>query len=437
MDVRGQRATVMGLGRFGGGAAAARFLAECGAEVTITDLLTAEQLGDALALVSDVSVGHWRLGEHRLDDFCGADLVVVNPAVKPDNPFVAAARDAGAVLTSELELFLRACPSRQVIGVTGSNGKSTTAAMTAGIFKAAGRRAWLGGNIGISLLDCLPDIGTDDVVVLEMSSFQLARVAHDAPWPAAAIVTNCTPNHLDWHPSWGAYRAAKQRLLQHLPECGAAIFDPHDVELAGWCSLVRGRIAEPFEPRRLPKLFVPGEHNRRNAALAARAAAEFGVPEDAIRRGLAMYAGLPHRLELVAEHAGQRFYNDSKATTPEAVAASLAAFDEPVWLLAGGVDKRNDLQPLAAVIAGHCAGAALFGQCSEQLLAAIRGIDPGLPAAALPNLDDAFGWCTAHSTPGEVVLLSPGCASFDQYANYSLRGIHFSELARGRAAVKS
>ena len=286
----------MGLGRHGGGLAAARYLAEQGAVVTVTDLADAAALAESLSALADVPIAQFHLGGHRETDFIFPDLIVVNPAVRPDSPWVAA-RAASAQITSEIELFLAACPA-PVIGVTGTAGKSTTASMIAAIIRAAGRPVWLGGNIGRSLLGELPRIGPDDRVVLELSSFQLHWLSEAARWPRWGVLTNFAPNHLDWHGSVERYRAAKQRLLDHAEDCPS--WDDCD----------------------LPPLSVPGRHNRANAALAAGAACAAGADRAAVERGLADFAALPHRLEFAAEIAGRTFYDDSKATTPEAAIAA-------------------------------------------------------------------------------------------------------------------
>ncbi len=175
-----------------------RGTALAGAEVTVTDLADEPALAESIAQLGDVRIAKYALGRHHEEDFRTAEIVVVNPAVKPGNRFVQIARQAGAKITSETELFLDACPAT-VIGVTGTVGKSTTAAMTAAILQAGGRRTWLGGNIGHSLLADLPEIGREDFVVLEMSSFQLHWLSDEARWPGMAVVTNCAANHLDWH----------------------------------------------------------------------------------------------------------------------------------------------------------------------------------------------------------------------------------------------
>ncbi len=204
--------TILGLGRHGGGVAAARYYALAGAIVRVTDLADADALRESLDRLADVPIAKFTLGRHEEDDFRDADVVVVNPAVRPGNSFVELAQRTGAMITSEIELFLDACPA-QVIGITGTVGKSTTASMLAAIMKESGKTTWLGGNIGHSLLAELPQISAHDVVVLELSSFQLHWLSERTHWPRGAVVTNCSPNHLDWHGSYENYMAAKRRLL--------------------------------------------------------------------------------------------------------------------------------------------------------------------------------------------------------------------------------
>ena len=228
-----QRATIMGLGHFGGGAAAARWLATQGAIVTVTDLADEQTLAAALQSLADAKISAFHLGGHREEDFRQADLVVVNPAVRPHppNPWLAIARENGARLTTEIDLFLEECPAA-AIGVTGSNGKSTTAAMIAAILQADGRRTWLGGNIGGSLLDRLDEIRPDDGVVLELSSFQLWYLRPETRVPHIGVITSFSPNHLDWRASMDEYAAAKQILLQRQRSDDLAVLNTHDPRLA-------------------------------------------------------------------------------------------------------------------------------------------------------------------------------------------------------------
>lgn len=429
MRFHGCRVTVMGLGHFGGGVAAARWLARQGAAVTVTDLADEKTLADALAGLADVPIAACHLGGHWQDDFRNADLVVVNPAVRPGNPFVRIAADAGVRRTTELGLFTDAFPGR-IIGVTGSNGKSTTAAMTAAILQAARRRTWLGGNIGGSLLERLPEMTADDWAVLEISSFQLWHLPPGVRMPEVAVVTNCSANHLDWHRSYEEYVAAKQRILTWQKSDGLAVLNTLDPEVAGWEHLVRGRRVPLAACGQIPELPVPGQHNRINAACAATAAMAIGCGAEAVCAGLKSFAPLPQRLEPIAVIAGRRFYNDSSATTPESTIAALETLEVPIWLLAGGGDKGADVRPLAAAIVRNAAGAAFYGTVRHTLYREVVKRLPSFPCTAVETLADALCWCWERSRPGEAIVLSPACSSHDQFQNYHQRGLTFVALVR-------
>lgn len=423
----------MGLGHFGGGVAAARWLACQGARVTVTDLANQATLADALASLADVPIEQFHLGEHREDDFRNTDLVVVNPAVRPGNRFVQTARDARVPITTEIELFSSHCPGR-IVGVTGSNGKSTTAAMTAAILQAAGRRTWLGGNIGGSLLEQLPEITADDWVVLELSSFQLAYMRPETPMPHVAILTNCTPNHLDWHGRYQDYVAAKQRMLQGQRPDDLAVLNTFDPEVGSWFPQVRGLRVPLVSLDSLPKLPVPGQHNRTNAACAATAALAVGCDAQAVEVALTSFSPLPQRLEQVALIDGRRFVNDSSATTPESTIVALQSVPGPIWLLAGGADKGSDFHPLTAAIDRHAAGAAFFGKVRNTLHSQVLAERPDFPSTVTETMAEALAWCWRHSQPGAAILLSPACSSHDQFQNFRQRGERFTELVQQLSA---
>jgi len=429
MQFDSRRVTIMGLGHFGGGVAAARWLARQGAVVTITDLADKHVLADSLAALDGVPVAAMHLTGHREEDFRTADWVVVNPAAPPGNRFVQLARDSGARLTSEVELFLRGSRAR-IIGVTGSNGKSTTAAMIQRIIESDGRRAWLGGNIGRSLLGDLDRIGPDDWVVLELSSFQLWYSSPDVRMPQMAVVTNCSPNHLDWHGTYEHYVAAKQRILVNQTADDLAVLGPADPEVGSWEPVVRGRRLPPVCDDLIPPLLVPGEHNRCNAVCAATAAAGVGCSREAIRRGLRTFSALPGRLDPLGQIAGRRFYDDSAATTPEGTIAALEASQRPLWLLAGGSDKGLGFDKLAAAIGRSASGAAFYGATGRLLRDRVAASAPDFPSAVVETMARALDWCWRRSRPGDCIVLSPACASHDQFQNFQSRGAKFRELVR-------
>lgn len=420
----------MGLGRHGGGIAAARWLAEQGAIVTVTDQADEEFLAESLAALRDVPIANFHLGCHREADFTDPDLIVVNPAVKPNSGFVAAARAAEVPLTSEMELFLERCPGN-IIGVTGSNGKSTTSAMIAAILSAEGRCTWLGGNIGRSLLPQLDCMTADDWIVLELSSFQIWWLSDRVRWPEIAVVTNCTPNHLDWHGDFAAYKIAKQRLLKLQSANGVAVVNSADPVTRDWHRLCRGRVVLVEGDNDMTPLTVPGEHNRRNAACAAAAAEAAGCSRGAIRRALAEFAGLPYRLELVAEIQGRRFYNDSMATTPESVMAAIDTFPDGAWFLVGGYDKGFDYAPLADKLACKTRGVACFGAARYKIAALIeRQSMPRCVCESFDTMNEALAWCWSQARADEAIVLSPACASYDQFRDYRHRGETYAALVR-------
>jgi UDP-N-acetylmuramoylalanine--D-glutamate ligase len=427
MNLGGRRATIMGLGRHGGGVAAARYCALGGAAVTVTDLADERALTQSLAELQNLLIARLTLGHHDPEDFRAAEIVVVNPAVRPENEFVEIARKCGATITSEIELFLDACPA-QVVGVTGTVGKSTTAAMLATILQAAGRRVWLGGNIGNSLLGDLQSMHLGHIVVLELSSFQLHWLTEDTHWPVGAIVTNCSPNHLDWHRDFVHYAAAKQRLVAHLPADGSIVLNTFDGEVTQWKQLCCCAAGEPWELNEIPSLRVPGKHNRVNAACAAGMAQAMGIKDEIVVEALAEFSGLPHRLAMVADIRGRRFYNDSKSTTPQATFAALCAVEDPMWLLLGGAMRPIDLSEVVKRAIRKAKGVALFGEAAPLLAAAFRRADPRFPCCWPGSFDGALKWCFGNSRPGEAIVLSPGFPSTDQYRDFAHRGEEFARI---------
>jgi UDP-N-acetylmuramoylalanine--D-glutamate ligase len=422
-DLRDLRVTVMGLGRFGGGAGVARWLAEQGARVVVTDLLDAQSLAGSLeplaGLVAQRRV-ELHLGGHDERDFSACDLVVANPAVpRPwKNRYLRAAVAADVAVTTEIRLLIERLDRRRVIGVTGTAGKSTTTAMIHHILTRAGLSSHLGGNIGGSLLDTLGVIEPDHRVVLELSSAMLYWLGEDAEtwghtgWsPHVAAITNLRPNHLDWHGT-----------LEHYAECKRGIFRyqaPGDPALDG-ADLDEG---PPI------RLAIPGGHNQANARLAVAAAcAAAGLAAGQAADALRDFGGLAHRLQLVCEHGDLRFYNDSKATTPQATCLAVDAFDDAsaVHVLAGGYDKKIDLSAIVE-LAPRVAGLYTIGTTGRRLAEAVAGDGH---AEYCESMEAAAARAYRRMNAGDVLLLSPGCASWDQFENYEQRGDAFCTWVR-------
>jgi UDP-N-acetylmuramoylalanine--D-glutamate ligase len=486
----GTRVTVMGLGRFGGGLGVARFLAQRGCDVLVTDLAHEEALAEPLAelkpFVDDGSV-RLRLGGHNVSDFTDTDLVVASPAVpRPrQNRFLRAASAAGVPITTEVRLGLenlnpsgfsaRPAPGPgepHVVGITGTAGKSTTAAMVHASLNALGVRAELAGNIGRSLLD--EDLrgavtsGSVEVLVLELSSAQLFWLGHDVgyigaePWGCdTAVVTSFTPNHLDWHEDMLDYEACKQQLLFGTRSSRKPALIVLGPGVSAWRDAVPGLfddIASLADARdaagRLvvservledgaiagTRTALPGAHNTMNACLAAIAAhlaCDRRHDPAACFEHAAAFPGLPHRLNLVhTSAAGVRAFDDSKCTTPGGTALAVGAFNDPgdVVLIAGGYDKGVDLSPMFAS-AARCALVCTIGATGNGIAAGVEAA--GGAALRCKTLERAAE--AAAKRAGEllnagrepVVLLSPGCASWDQFKNYEQRGDRFARLIEG------
>jgi UDP-N-acetylmuramoylalanine--D-glutamate ligase len=449
----GKKVLVMGLGRFGGGVDAVRFAANAGARVVVTDKATPEQLRDSIGQVSDLADIEFHLGRHDAEDFATADMIVANPAVPPNNEFLQVARRHGRIVTSQIGLFFQSCPS-PIIGITGANGKSTTTSLTAHLLDKARPRAsrdaygkvWLSGNIGDRpLLTILDQITPRDLVVLEISSFQVEQLMEVRKAPKVSLLTNLTPNHLDRYGTFEAYCAAKEGLFkfQALDTAGPAIsiFNAEDEVARTWFRKYqgqRGRTCLQFcaddVPAELQAVYaLPGRANRSNLAAAMTIAKCFGATEQSIRDGLAEFKALPDRLQMVGDRNGVRWYNDSKATTPEGTMVALAAFECPKILIAGGYDKHTPFGELGKTIAGSAKAVILIGQTAKQIADAIHNASEngrGVEVHFAGSLAEAVEVANRLAASGDVVLLSPACASYDMFENYQQRGRLFAELVQ-------
>ena len=423
----GQRVTVMGLGRFGGGVGVTRWLAGQAARVTVSDQAGPEQLGESVAALAGLDV-ELHLGGHDEADFTGCELLVANPAVPFDSPYLALARRAGAELTTEINLFCQRCPA-PVVGITGSAGKSTTTAMT-GCVLAGARTTHVGGNIGVSLLERLGEIRPGHVVVLELSSFQLSYLPLLGRSPQVAVVTNLHPNHLDRHRDMAEYAEAKKNVFR-FQSPGDVLILNGDEAVADWAGEAPGRVELFSAGDEAFPLKVPGRHNQANAQAAWAAARQFGVAREAAAAALADFAGLPHRLQLVAKRDGVAYYNDSKSTTPAGALAALASFPPgKAVVIAGGYDKRVELSGLCEALAGRAKAVVATGQTGEQIARAVEAAGKGGPVivARAGDLAEAVGAARRLAASGDVVLLSPACASYDQFRDYQQRGEAFTRL---------
>lgn len=437
------RVGVLGLARSGVGAA--RLLCARGCEVELFDQLLPEEHAEDVRLL-EAGGATLRLGAHdpaRLDHL---DLLVKSPGVRADIPFLAETARRGVTVISELELAFLAARG-PVLAVTGTNGKSTTTAWAGDMLREADLPVQVVGNIGRPFSEGVRE-NPDAVFACEVSSFQLENVRTFRP--RAALLLNFTPDHLDRHGSLDAYLAAKLRLFDRQEEEDLAVIGPDDALAQAAAGHGRARQARFAREDRggdgaflvggtlvlrcgnatiqlLPReqLALPGPHNVENALAAAAAAVALGATPEAIRRSLMGFAGLPHRLEPVETVRGVRFVNDSKATNTDSLAVALASFDEPVILIAGGRDKGQDFRPLRPAVAAATSLVILIGEGAGRMAEHWAGV----PTVRTGSLEEAVRLGQERARPGQVVLLSPACASFDMFHDYEHRGRCF------RAAV--
>ena len=451
-DLDGQEVIVLGLGHFGGGLGAARWLLRQGARVTVTDRAPAASLAEPAAELAALGA-RVVLGGHAGVDFEHAQLLVVNPAVPLTAPPVAAARAAGVRINTEIGLLMERWPG-PVVGVTGSNGKSTTTSLTHAVLVAAGAQAALGGNIGGSLLEGLDGAAPGDVAVLEISSFMLDVLAPLGLGPDVAVLTNITPNHLDRHGTFEAYKEAKRHILRRARRAVLNADDPHvkdaargfagealwfgrggDVTVSEDGSLVDRRGWTLLPSDEIP---LPGRINRLNLAAAWLAAA--AVLGDEVRAAralsgaLARYEPPAHRLDLVGSWNDIAWVDDSSSTTPESTAGSLEAVGGSCVLIAGGHDKGLDPEPLLDGARRWARVVLTIGEQAPHLLRELTR--RGVSAEAVGTVDAAVARAAQVARRGETVLLSPGYSSHDQFTNYERRAERFREqvlkLAGGR-----
>jgi UDP-N-acetylmuramoylalanine--D-glutamate ligase len=407
------RALVIGLAR--SGEASALALARRGAEVVGVDLEETGVAGRLRQAGVEVVIG---AADPALLD--GVTTIVKSPGVPRDASLVEAARARGLTVWSEVELGSRLL-GNPILGVTGTNGKTTTSELLGEIFRAAGRPVAVAGNVGRPLTALDGVIGGDAWVVCELSSFQLEDI--DSLRPRVAVLLNLTPDHLDRHGTVDAYRSAKLRIFENQTEDDVAVVPRGFPPVPGAARRIEFAAVDelPTEPR------IPGEHNRENAAAAVAAARAAGVGEEAIAAGLERFAGVPHRLELVGEVRGVRFVNDSKATNPEAAARALTAYPPGVRVILGGSLKGVSFAALAESMAERrVARAYLIGEAADGLAEAL--VAAGVVFTHSGDLDRAVRDAFGDAEPGDVVLLSPACASFDQFESFEDRGARFRRL---------
>ncbi len=447
------RVTVMGLGLHGGGLASALFFARRGARVTVTDIREREELLSSIEKLAGYDI-RYVLGRHNEDDFIHTDMVIKNPGVTADSPFVRAARTHNVPVESDISIFLSLC-NNPLIAVTGSKGKSTTVSALFHCLRAHNPRTRLGGNITVSPLTFVEELGEDDPVILELSSWQLADLKGNKRFmPKIAIITNILPDHMNRYANMEEYVADKKIIyanqtrddfsifnfddpycLEFLREskAGRLVFsaNPLPDEMAGaWLEQGNGyaRIENGARVHLLgKKLSVMGNHNRLNLLCAGLGLYLFGLAPNFIRKNLAGFPGIEHRLEKVREKQGVSFYNDSASTIPQAVVAAINSITAPLVLITGGTDKNIDFSPLRTIVRKPRTIILLQGTATQKIIAILEEAEVSY-LGPFRDLKAAVDCAVEHALSGTAVVFSPGCASFGMFLNEFDRGKKYKTI---------
>lgn len=446
MDLSGQRILLIGWGKTG--VSSARFLLARGARVAVADEKNLSLEGDVLSRLEE-NRDKVELVDYGIGGLRSVDLVVPSPGVPPYNPLLKEAVEKGISVLSELELACRYLRT-PMVAITGTNGKTTTTTLIGEIFRQCGREVFVGGNIGTPLADYVAGPQTADYAVVEVSSFQLQWVSRFHAFVSLLLNTTC--DHVNYHGSFEAYRTVKERIFLNQGPRDLAILnadEPGSAALAetlpsavsffsstrkvdrGFCRegeqlIFRdGRGGEESYP--LEMIRLPGAHNIENVMAALLAARACGCRREEMIRAVAGFSGIAHRIEFVRELAGVKFYDDSKGTNVDAVKRAIETFSAPVVLLLGGRDKEGDFETLSPLLPDRVKALVLFGEARDRINERIGGI---VPTVRTPSLKEAVSAARRQAGAGDVVLLSPGCASFDEFADYKARGNFFQQEVR-------
>ncbi|NLP13760.1 MAG: UDP-N-acetylmuramoyl-L-alanine--D-glutamate ligase [Clostridium sp.] len=450
-DIRNKRVAVLGIGI--SHIPLIKYLYNLGVDITAFDKSDETRLKTVLDEFAGMSI-KYSLGDNYLDNLKGFDLVFKTPGMRYDIPQILATKEEGAKITSEMEVFFELCPAR-IFAVTGSDGKTTTTTLIYNMLKEQGFSCWLGGNIGMPLLNRIDEIKEEDMVVVELSSFQLHTMTKS---PSVAVITNISPNHLDVHKSMDEYVQAKKNIFKYQSKKdkfvlnydnditrefskeaeGEAVFFSRKNSLEYGAMLKGDRIVYndgggEAEIVGAQEIVIPGVHNVENYLAATAAVIEF-VDKDVIRRVATTFKGVEHRIELVRELNGIRFYNDSIASSPTRTIAGLNSFNEKVILIAGGYDKNIPYDAMGKILTEKVKGLVLIGQTASKIEKCFcdevertgRGED--IPVYRCNSLEEAVYTAYDFATQGDVIILSPASASFDMFKNFEERGNRFKEI---------
>lgn len=457
LDLKNKKVLVMGLGLHGGGVGVAGWLATQGAKVTVTDLKTKQQLAKSLAELKGLPI-KYVLGRHRREDFTKIDLLIKNPGVPDNSPFLQLAIKIGVPVESDISLFFLQCAA-PVLGITGTKGKSTTTTLVGEIFKIAKRRPVVAGNIRVSPLKFLKQIKKDSSVILELSSWQLESLAKHQMSPRWSVITNLSPDHLNRYANYQAYIEAKTLIFKFQTPGDVCLLNRDNAICRRLGKIVPGErywFSKKYfgaengsyvksgviyfrspgrEIKVLPVASIKllGEHNLENVLAATAISLSAGAPLTAVRSAVKNFKGLPDRLELVSEYAGVKYYNDTTATAPAAAIQSLKTLSngkKRIILLAGGADKNLVFGDLAREIKKSAKAVVLFpGTATPKLKKELLKLNYWAITEA-SGMTEAVGFAKKLARAGEIVLLSPGCASFGLFINEFDRGEQFREQVK-------
>ena len=450
-DFRNKKVLVVGLAKTG--LATAEFLVTKGARVAVTDYLPASELGSTADQAKELGCS-LALGGHPLEVFTQAELIIVSPGVPLDLPELAEARLRSIPVMGELELASRFL-QMPVVAVSGTNGKTTTTALVGDMLKHSGKKVFVGGNIGNPLITLLKEKEPFELAVVEVSSFQLDSM--ETFHPRVAVLLNISEDHLDRYPSFADYVASKCRLFANQTEEDTAVVPARDPLItvrctirsrqltfslsknsahayldSGWliCRVMPG----PLRRYDLRRWQLPGKHNEQNLLAAVLAATSMGAKPEAIQETIDSFEPLPHRMELVHQWRGIRFYDDSKGTNVDSVVRSLESFSSPIILIAGGRDKEGSYDPLVNLVRQRVKMLVLLGEARFRLAEALGNLSC---TVVVEEMDGAVQVALGAAAAGDVVLLSPACSSFDQYEDYRARGDHFRNLVHKYTAMEA
>jgi len=471
-DFKNKKVTVMGVGLHGGGIGVIKFLAAQGAKILATDLKRKEDLKSSLEILKDLPI-EYVLGKHRLEDFTNADMVIKNPGVPEDSKFLKAAKEKNVAIESDIGIFFELCPA-PIIAVTGTKGKSTTASLLTHILSQHYPQVILAGNIRSSVLEKLPEITKDTLVVLELSSWQLADAKSHKKSPYVAIITNLLQDHLNRYDSFLDYVEDKKLIFKFQKEKDYLFLNYSDPLLRDTSKGVNSRIyfysidGDALLKEELPKfnqkarlgayaigkkifygatqseicdvedIKLIGRHNLSNALAAISVADLYNIPAEKIKTALRSFKGIEGRLQLVGEKEGIKYINDTTATAPDAAIAAINSIDDfystkkeaeaenkKIILIAGGADKKLDFDEFAKVIVEKCKTIILLkGTATEKIE---KAINERLPVKIVNSMEKAVSLATKEAIKGDIVLLSPGCASFGLFEHEFDRGDQFNK----------